>query len=141
MLFRSRNFATRLECGLAIIDKRRPEPGVAEVMNLIGDVEGKICIMVDDIVDTAGSLCEGAKALKKFGAKEVYACVTHPILTDHALSRIAQSDIKELVTTNTIPLAPAKKHPKITQLSVAPILAETILRIYNHLSVSHLFEE
>ncbi len=138
---RARNFATRLECGLAIIDKRRPEPGVAEVMNLIGDVEGKICIMVDDIVDTAGSLCEGAKALKKFGAKEVYACVTHPILTDPALSRIAQSDIKELVTTNTIPLAPAKKHPKITQLSVAPILAETILRIYNHLSVSHLFEE
>ena len=137
---RARNIANRLECGLAIIDKRRPEPGVAEVMNLIGNVEGKICIMVDDIVDTAGSLCEGAKALKKFGAKDIYACVTHPILTDPALSRIAQSEIKELIVTNTIPLPPNKKHPKITQLSVAPILAETILRIYNQLSISQLFE-
>ncbi|WP_370822126.1 ribose-phosphate diphosphokinase [Acidaminococcus massiliensis] len=137
---RARNIASRLECGLAIIDKRRPEPGVAEVMNLIGNVEGKICIMVDDIVDTAGSLCEGAKALKKFGAKDIYACVTHPILTDPALSRIAQSEIKELIVTNTIPLPPNKKHPKITQLSVAPILAETILRIYNQLSISQLFE-
>ena len=137
---RARNIASRLECGLAIIDKRRPEPGVAEVMNLIGNVEGKICVMVDDIVDTAGSLCEGAKALKKFGAKDIYACVTHPILTDPALSRIAQSEIKELIVTNTIPLPPNKKHPKITQLSVAPILAETILRIYNQLSISQLFE-
>lgn len=77
-------------------------------MNLIGNVEGKICIMVDDIVDTAGSLCEGAKALKKFGAKDIYACVTHPILTDPALSRIAQSEIKELIVTNTIPLPPNK---------------------------------
>ena len=137
---RARNIASRLECGLAIIDKRRPEPGVAEVINLIGNVEGKICVMVDDIVDTAGSLCEGAKALKKFGAKDIYACVTHPILTDPALSRIAQSEIKELIVTNTIPLPPNKKHPKITQLSVAPILAETILRIYNQLSISQLFE-
>ena len=93
-----------------------------------------------DIVDTAGSLCEGAKALKKFGAKDIYACVTHPILTDPALSRIAQSEIKELIVTNTIPLPPNKKHPKITQLSVAPILAETILRIYNQLSISQLFQ-
>ena len=121
---RARNIATRLNCGIAIIDKRRPEPGVAEVMNLIGNVDGKIAIMVDDIVDTAGSLTEGAKALKKFGAKEIYACCTHPILTDPALSRIAQSSIKELIVTNTIPLPPNKKHPKITVLSVAPILAE-----------------
>ena len=125
---------------MAIIDKRRPEPGVAEVMNLIGDVKGKTCIMVDDMVDTAGSLTEGARALKKFGAKEVYACCTHPILTDPALSRIAQSDITELVVTNTIPLAPSKKHPKIKVLSIAPILAETILRIYNDWSVSQLFD-
>ncbi len=138
---RARKIATILNCDIAIIDKRRPEPGVAEVMNLIGAVDGKIAIMVDDIVDTAGSLTEGAKALKKFGAKEVYACVTHPILTDPALSRIAQSEIKELVVTNTIPLPPTKKHPKIKVLSVAPILAETILRIHSELSVSQLFED
>ena len=130
-----------LNCGLAIIDKRRPEPGVAEVMNLIGSVEGKTAILVDDMVDTAGSLTEGARALKKFGAKEIYACCTHPVLTDPALSRIAQSDITELVVTNTIPLPPAKKHPKIKVLSVAPILAETVLRIFNDWSVSQLFEK
>ena len=138
---RARVFAERLSCGLAIIDKRRPEPGVAEVMNLIGSVEGKTAIMVDDMVDTAGSLTEGAKALKKFGAKEVYACCTHPVLTDPAVSRIATSEITELVVTNTIPLSPAKKHPKIKVLSIAPILAETMLRIFNDWSVSQLFEE
>ena len=137
---RARGFAEILDCPLAIIDKRRPEPGVAEVMNLIGDVKGKNCIVVDDMVDTAGSLTEGARALKKFGANEIYACCTHPILTDPALSRIAQSDITELVVTNTIPLAPSKKHPKIKVLSIAPILAETILRIYNDWSVSQLFD-
>ena len=137
---RARGFAEILNAPMAIIDKRRPEPGVAEVMNLIGNVEGKNCIMVDDMVDTAGSLTEGARALKKFGANEIYACCTHPILTDPALSRIAQSDITELVVTNTIPLAPAKKHPKIKVLSIAPILAETILRIYNDWSVSQLFD-
>ena len=138
---RARNMAERLNCGLAIIDKRRPEPGVAEVMNLIGSVEGKTAILVDNMVDTAGSLTEGARALKKFGAKEIYACCTHPVLTDPALSRIAQSDITELVVTNTIPLPPAKKHPKIKVLSVAPILAETVLRIFNDWSVSQLFEK
>ena len=105
-------------------------------MNLIGSVEGKTAILVDDMVDTAGSLTEGARALKKFGAKEIYACCTHPVLTDPALSRIAQ-----LVVTNTIPLPPAKKHPKIKVLSVAPILAETVLRIFNDWSVSQLFEK
>ena len=137
---RARGFAEILNAPMAIIDKRRPEPGVAEVMNLIGNVEGKNCILVDDMVDTAGSLTEGARALKKFGANEIYACCTHPILTDPVLSRIAQSDITELVVTNTIPLAPAKKHPKIKVLSIAPILAETILRIYNDWSVSQLFD-
>ena len=108
-------------------------------MNLIGSVEGKTAILVDDMVDTAGSLTEGARALKKFGAKEIYACCTHPVLTDPALSRIAQSDITELVVTNTIPLPPAKKHPKIKVLSVAPILAETVLRISTTgLSASYL---
>ena len=137
---RARKFAEELNCGLAIIDKRRPEPGVAEVMNIIGSVEGKTCVMVDDMVDTAGSLTEGARALEKFGAKAVYACCTHGILTDPALARIAASNITELVITNTIPLAPNKKHPKIKVLSIAPILAETILRIYNQWSVSQLFE-
>ena len=137
---RARGFAEILNAPMAIIDKRRPEPGVAEVMNLIGDVQGKNCILVDDMVDTAGSLTEGARALKKFGANEIYACCTHPILTDPALSRIAQSDITELVVTNTIPLPPSKKHPKIKVLSIAPILAETILRIYNDWSVSQLFD-
>ena len=122
---RARNMAERLNC----------------VMNLIGSVEGKTAILVDDMVDTAGSLTEGARALKKFGAKEIYACCTHPVLTDPALSRIAQSDITELVVTNTIPLPPAKKHPKIKVLSVAPILAETVLRIFNDWSVSQLFEK
>ncbi len=138
---RARGFAERLQAPLAIIDKRRPEPGVAEVMNLIGDVKGKIAIMVDDMVDTAGSLTEGARALKKFGATDIYACCTHPVLSDPALSRIAQSDITELIVTNTIPLPPTKKHPKIKVLSVAPILAETVLRIYNEWSVSQLFAE
>lgn len=136
---RARKFAEDLGCGLAIIDKRRPEPGVAEVMNLIGEVQGKTCILVDDMIDTAGSLCEGGRALAKFGAKAVYACATHGIMTDPAVSRIAQSNIEEVVITNTIPLAPAKKHPKIKVLSIAPILAETILRIYNEWSVSQLF--
>ena len=115
--------------------------GVAEVMNLIGNVEGKTAVLVDDMIDTAGSLVEAAKAVKKFGAKEIYACCTHPILTDPAVSRIAQSDITEVVVTNTIPLPPSKKHPKIKVLSIAPILAETILRIYNQWSVSQLFEK
>ena len=138
---RARLIANKLNCSIAIIDKRRPEPGVAEVMNLIGSVEGKTAIMVDDMVDTAGSLTEGARALMKFGAKAVYACCTHPVLTEPAISRIADSDITELIVTNTIPLPPEKRHPKIKVLSVAPILAETILRIYNELSVSQLFED
>lgn len=138
---RARLIANKLNCSIAIIDKRRPEPGVAEVMNLIGSVEGKTAIMVDDMVDTAGSLTEGARALMKFGAKDVYACCTHPVLTDPAIMRIEESNIVELIVTNTIPLPPSKRHPKIKVLSVAPILAETILRIYNELSVSQLFED
>ena len=138
---RARLIANKLNCSIAIIDKRRPEPGVAEVMNLIGSVEGKTAIMVDDMVDTAGSLTEGARALMKFGAKAVYACCTHPVLTEPAISKIEESNITELIVTNTIPLPPEKRHPKIKVLSVAPILAETILRIYNELSVSQLFED
>ena len=126
---RARLFAERLNCGLAIIDKRRPEPGVAEVMNLIGSVEGKTAIMIDDMVDTAGSLTEGAKALKKFGAKEVYACCTHPILTDPAISRIATSDITELVVTNTIPLTPAKNAAHLQRLVCKPTVRRKLISV------------
>ena len=138
---RARSLADRLNAELAIIDKRRPEPGVAEVMHLIGDVKGKTAVMIDDIVDTAGSLTEAAKALKKFGASDVYACCTHPVLSDPAVERIANSDIKELIVTNTIPLPKDKKHEKITVLSVAPILGEAIVRIFSELSVSKLFDK
>jgi ribose-phosphate pyrophosphokinase len=136
---RARTIAKKLGCGLAIVDKRRPEPGVAEVMNLIGDVKGKNAIMVDDMVDTAGSLTEAANALKKFGAKDIYACCTHAVLSGPAISRIENSVLKELIVTNTIPLPEDKKHPKIKVLTIAPILAETMLRINNNLSVSKLF--
>lgn len=138
---RARNLADRLNAELAIIDKRRPEPGVAEVMHLIGNVEGKTAVMIDDIVDTAGSLTEAAKALKKFGALDVYACCTHPVLSDPAVERVANSEIKELIVTNTIPLPDDKQHEKIKVLSVAPILGEAIVRIFSELSVSKLFDK
>ena len=138
---RARNLADRLNAELAIIDKRRPEPGVAEVMHLIGNVEGKTAVMIDDIVDAAGSLTEAAKALKKFGALDVYACCTHPVLSDPAVERVANSEIKELIVTNTIPLPDDKQHEKIKVLSVAPILGEAIVRIFSELSVSKLFDK
>jgi ribose-phosphate pyrophosphokinase len=136
---RARSLADRINADLAIIEKRRPEPGVAEVMNLIGDVAGKTAVLIDDLVDTAGSLVEAAAALSRFGAKEVYACCTHAVLTHPAVPRIEQSLIKELVVTNTIPLPPDKQTEKIKVLSVASLMGEAILRIYNELSVSQLF--
>lgn len=138
---RARKLADRLHAPIAIIDKRRPAPGVAEVMNLIGSVEGKNAVIIDDIVDTAGSLTEGAKALAKQGAKDVYACCTHAILSDPAVQRIEASNIKELVVTNTIPLPEEKRTPKIKTLSVAPLLGEAIIRIFGELSVSKLFDK
>ena len=137
---RARKMADLLDAGIAIVEKRRPRPGCAEVMNLIGEVKGKTCIMIDDMVDTAGSLCEGAKALKKMGAKEVYACCTHGILTDPAVQRINDSVIKQLIITNTIPLPPEKKSSKIVSISLAPMLVEFIDCIYNNGSVSKLFK-
>ena len=136
---RARQLADRLEAPIAIIEKRRPMPGVAEVMNLIGSIEGKTAVIVDDIVDTAGSLVEGAKALGKFGAKEVYACCTHAFLSDPAIARVEASNIKELIITDTIPLAEEKKSSKIKILSVAPVFAEAIELIYGQKSVSKLF--
>lgn len=138
---RARALADRLHAPIAIIEKRRPAPGVAEVMNLIGSVEGKTAVIVDDIVDTAGSLVEGAKALERFGAKEVYACCTHAVLSDPAVSRIEASNIKELIVTNTIPVPEDKQTSKIRVLSVAPLLAEAIIRIFGELSVSKLFDD
>jgi len=138
---RARQLADRLHAPIAIIEKRRPMPGVAEVMNLIGNVAGRTAVMIDDIVDTAGSLTEGANALMKNGAKEVYACCTHGVLSDPAVARIKASVIKELVITNTIPLPLEKECDKIKVLSMAPLLGEAILRIFSELPVSKMFEE
>ena len=138
---RARDLADRIGAPIAIIEKKRPEPGVAKVMNLIGDVKGKNCIIVDDIVDTAGSLVEGAKALEEFGAKSVTAAVTHAVLTDPASERIANSNIKELIVTNTMPLPDNCKLENVTQLSVAPLLGEAIMRIFHEVSVSNLFDK
>lgn len=137
---RARAFAKRLNCSLAIIDKRRTAPNVAEVMNIIGDVIGKVAIMVDDMVDTAGTLTQGAKAVKDNGAKKIYAISTHPVLSGPAISRIEQSVMEELVVTNTIPLAKeGAACNKIKVLSVASLLAEAIKRVYIGDSVSSLF--
>ena len=139
---RARALAKRLECDLAIIDKRRPKANVSEVMNIIGEVEGRTCVLMDDMVDTAGTLCKAADALKKHGAKKVVAYCVHPVLSGAAVSRINDSALDELVVTDTIPLIEeAQKSPFIRQLSVADVLAETIRRISNEDSVSSLFIE
>ena len=139
---RARALAKRLESDLAIIDKRRPKPNVAKVMNIIGDVEGRTCIIMDDMVDTANTLCEAAKALKDKGANKVVAYCTHPVLSGTAVQRIEQSALDELVVTDTIPLREeAKASSRIRQLSVAELLAETMRRISNEDSVSSLFME
>ena len=138
---RARELADRVGAPIAIIEKRRPEPGVAKVMNIIGTVEGRNCVIVDDMVDTAGSLCEGAKALAEAGAKSVYSAVCHPVLTDPATERIRNSNIKELIVTNSLPIPPEKMQPKLTVLSVAPLLGEAIMRIFHEVSVSQLFDD
>ena len=139
---RARALAKRLECDLAIIDKRRPKANVSEVMNIIGEVEGRTCVLMDDIVDTAGTLCKAASALKAHGAKRVVAYCVHPVLSGAAISRINDSSLDELVVTDTIPLSEeAQKSLRIRQLSVADVLAETIRRISNEDSVSSLFIE
>ncbi|HEX7327981.1 MAG TPA: ribose-phosphate pyrophosphokinase [Casimicrobiaceae bacterium] len=139
---RARAIAKRLDSELAIIDKRRPKANVAEVMNIIGDVDGRNCVIMDDIVDTANTLCKAATALKEHGAKRVYAYCTHPVLSGGAVPRIAESDLDEIVVTDTIPLTEeARGCPKIRQLSCAQLLAETMTRISNEESVSSLFTE
>ena len=136
---RARNFARFLDAPIAIIDKRRPKANVSEIMNIIGDIEGKTVILVDDMIDTAGTITNGANALKEFGAKEVYACCTHPVLSGPAMERIQNSVIKELVVLDTIPLQEDKKLDNIETLSVAPILGKAIQSIYENTSVSKLF--
>lgn len=137
---RARNFAHRLNAPLAIIDKRRPKANVAEIMNIIGEVKGRRAILIDDLIDTAGTITQGATALVEKGAKEVYACCTHGVLSGPAIERIANSPIKKLVITDTVPLTPEKRIDKIEVLSVAPLFAEAIDRIYEGLPVSILFE-
>lgn len=136
---RARNFADHLNAPIAIIDKRRPKANVSEVMNIIGDIEGKNVILIDDMIDTAGTITNGANALKELGAKDVYACCTHPVLSGPAVERIEKSEIKELVITDSIPLSEEKKIDKIVVRSVSPIFAEAIQRIYKNVSVSKLF--
>jgi ribose-phosphate pyrophosphokinase len=138
---RARALAKRLDdTDLAIIDKRRPQANVAEVMNIIGDVNKKTCIIIDDLIDTAGTLCAAAEVLKENGASKVVAYITHPVLSGPAISRIESSSLDELVVTNTIPLnEEAASCNKIRQLSIADLLAETLRRISDEESVSSLY--
>jgi ribose-phosphate pyrophosphokinase len=138
---RARAFAKHLETDLAIIDKRRPKANVSEVMNIIGDVSGRTCVIMDDMVDTAGTLCKAAQALKENGAKKVLAYATHPVLSGAAISRISDSDLDQLVVSDTIPLSEAAQAcNRIRVVSIADLLAETIQRISNDESVSSLFD-
>ncbi len=137
---RARIFANIFQAPLAIIDKRRPEPNKAEVQNIIGDVKGKVAIMVDDIIDTAGTLVAGAQALIDAGAKEVYACATHPVFSADANDRIAKSVLKEVVVTDTIQLRDECCSRKIKQLSIGPLLGQAILHIVNDEPISQIFD-
>jgi ribose-phosphate pyrophosphokinase len=137
---RTRAFAKRLNAGLAIIDKRRERANECEAVHVIGDVAGKTAILLDDMVDTAGTLCSGAEILKEVGAKEVHACCSHGVLSGQAVERITNSCLKSLLVTNSIPLKEgAKQCEKITVLSVGELLGEAISRIHNEDSVSYLF--
>ena len=138
---RARKLATLLGCSIAIIDKRRPRPNVAEVMNIIGDVEGKVAIMIDDMIDTAGTITAGAKALKKAGAIKVYAACTHGIFSGEGRTRINESEFEEVVITDTIPLKNPETSPKIKVLSVATIIAKVIERIEDGVGLSEVYDE
>jgi ribose-phosphate pyrophosphokinase len=139
---RARAIAKRLDSDLAIIDKRRPRANVAEVMNIIGDAAGRTCVIMDDLVDTANTLCKAAAALKEHGAKKVVAYCTHPVLSGGAVQRIAESELDEIVVSDTIPLTEeAQLCPRIRVLSCAQLLAETMTRVSNEESVSSLFTE
>ncbi|MEO1792382.1 MAG: ribose-phosphate pyrophosphokinase, partial [Cyanobacteria bacterium J06629_19] len=137
---RARAFAKMLnDAPLAIIDKRRQAHNVAEVMNLIGDVEGKTAVLVDDMIDTAGTICEGARVLRENGAKQVYACATHAVFSPPAVERLSSGLFEEVIVTNTIPVVPDRQFDQLTVLSVANMLGETIWRIHEESSVSSMF--
>lgn len=139
---RARALAKQLNCDLAIIDKRRPKANVSEVMNIIGDIDGKTCILIDDMVDTAGTLCKAADALKAKGAQKVVAYCTHAVLSGAAIDNITNSTLDQLVVTDTIPLSEAAAQcPRIHQLSISALLAESIRRVRNAESISALFQE
>jgi len=136
---RARNIAEMIGCPIAIADKRRQNPNQSEILTIIGEIEGKTAILVDDMVDTAGTITNAANALAEMGAKEIYACATHPVLSGPAIERIENSAIKEMVLLNTIPIPKEKQVEKITILSVAPLFAEAMRRIFSHDSISKLF--
>ncbi|MDH8679636.1 ribose-phosphate pyrophosphokinase [Fusibacter bizertensis] len=139
---RTRDLSNKVDAPIAIVDKRRPEPNVSEIMNIIGEVKGKNVILIDDMIDTAGTIVNAAKALKEMGAKDVYACCTHGVFSGPAASRIRDSEISELVVLDTIDVSPEMKELKnVTMLSVAPLFSEAIRRIFNNDSVSTMFEE
>jgi len=137
---RSRALATKFNVPMAIIDKRRPKANVMEVMNVIGDVENKTCLMIDDLVDTAGTICQGAEALYNHGAKEVIACCSHAVLSGPAIQRLEQSRLSQLVVLDTIALPEEKRLPKIKVVSIADMFAEAIERVYTDRPVSKLYE-
>ena len=136
---RARNMAEPLNCPIAIVDKRRPKPNVSEIMNIIGDIENKNCVLLDDMIDTAGTITNAANALKDLGAKSVRACATHAVLSGPAIQRIQDSAIEELVLLNTMPIPDEKMIDKIKVLSVGPMFAESLVRIHNNESISKLF--
>ena len=139
---RARNFASRVDAALAIVDKRRPKANAIEVMNVIGDVKGKTCLMVDDMIDTAGTICQGAEALIKNGAKEVYACCTHGVFSGPAMERITNSPIKNLIVLDTINMPEAvRKNPKIKIVSSAKAIAKAITAVYQDSSLSAIYED
>jgi len=137
----AKKFSDKLGSGLAILHKTRPAHNRAEIGEIVGDVAGKAVLLVDDMIDTAGTLTEGAKTLIAHGAKEVYACATHPVLSGPAVERLRNSPIKEIIVTDTIPLSPEKRIEKIKVLSIAPIFAQTIKSVYEDESVSAIFED
>ena len=137
---RSRAMASRFEAPLAIIDKRRPRANVMEVMNVIGDVKDRTCLMLDDMIDTGGTICQGAQALVEHGAKQVIACCTHPVLSGPAIERLQQSALSKVIVLDTIELPPEKRIDKIEIVSIADIFAEAIERVYTDLPMSKLFE-
>jgi ribose-phosphate pyrophosphokinase len=137
---RARNMAHLLDAPIAIVDKRRPKANISEVMNIIGDIQDKNAILVDDMIDTAGTITNAANALKDMGAKDVFACATHGILSGPAIERIENSAISEMVLLNTVPISKEKMIDKISQISVAPLFAEAMARIFTNDSISRLFD-